>query len=198
MQVALSRIAIIGWGSLIWDLEILKPHVAGEWQMEAGPRLPMEFSRVSPKRKLGLAVCLDPVAGVPCQTHIIRSTRGEMPAAVEDLRARERAPEGRIGAYHASFQHGRMPEVVALVRAWCEANDWDGAVWTDLEPNFKAHTKLEFSVAEGIRYLKTMRGENLEEAYAYIENAPVQTATPLRAALAKDAWWQGLGLGQQN
>ena len=190
--MALSKIAIIGWGSLIWDLEILAPHTAGGWQMASGPKLPMEFSRVSPKRKLGLAVCLDPVVGVPCQTHIIRSARGDIHSAVEDLRERERAPQGRIGAYHAEFQHGRMPEVVALVQAWCAANGWDGAVWTDLEPNFKAHTGRGFSVKEGITYLKTLRGESLEEAYNYIQNAPAHTATPLRAALATNSWWQGL------
>ncbi|MBL1436986.1 MAG: hypothetical protein COB08_012430 [Rhodobacteraceae bacterium] len=192
------KIAIIGWGSLIWDLEILTPHVAGEWHMEGGPRLPMEFSRVSPKRKLGLVVCLDPKAGVPCKTHIIRSTRENIHDAISDLQARERAPDGLIGAYHADFQHGRMPDVVARVQKWCAQMGWDGAVWTDLEPNFEAHTMRGFSVAEGICYLKTLGGESLEEAYAYIENAPVQTATPLRAALAKDAWWQGLGLGSKN
>jgi len=188
--VAVSKIAIIGWGSLIWDLEILTPHTVGAWHMAGGPKLPMEFSRVSPKRKLGLAVCLDPVVGVPCQTHVIRSKRGDIHAAIEDLRARERAPEGRIGAYHPDFQHGRMPEVVALVQDWCVANGWDGAVWTDLEPNFLENTGQAFSVESGIAYLKALRGESLEEAYNYIQNAPTHTATPLRAALAQNSWWQ--------
>ena len=192
--MALSRIAIIGWGSLIWDLEILAPHVTGDWLMEAGPKLPMEFSRVSPKRKLGLAVCLDPAVGVACKTHIIRSARGDIAGALEDLRARERAPMGRIGAFHQDFQHGRMPEVVELVAGWCADNGWDGAVWTDLEPNFKAHTAQDFSVERGVEYLKTLQGESLVEAYNYIENAPKQTATPLRAALKYDPWWQGLKL----
>ncbi len=188
----MSRIAIIGWGSLIWDIEILAPYVTGDWQMNAGPQLPMEFSRVSPKRKLGLAVCLDPVVGVPCQTHVIASARAGIEAAVEDLRARERAPVERIGAYHRRFQHGRMPEVLEIVENWCAANGWDGAVWTDLEPNFHAHTAQEFSVARGIAYLKTLRGDSLIEAHNYIQNAPAQTRTPLRQALATDPWWQAL------
>jgi hypothetical protein len=33
----------------------------------------MEFSRISPKRAMGLVVCLDPAAGVPCPTHAIGS-----------------------------------------------------------------------------------------------------------------------------
>ena len=190
--MAVSRIAIIGWGSLVWDLENLTPHTQGDWLMEAGPKLPMEFSRISLKRKLGLAVCLDPEVGVPCKTHVIASVRGDIHAAVEDLRLRERAPYGLIGAHHAGFKHGRMPEVLQIVQKWCEAEGWDGAVWTDLEPNFSAHTKRGFSVSEGIRYLKTLKGESLEEAYNYIQNASAQTATPLRAALVKDRWWIGL------
>lgn len=187
------KIAIIGWGSLIWDLENLAPQVVGEWQMQSGPRLPMEFSRVSPKRKLGLAVCLDPVAGVHCETHVIRSVRRDIFAAVEDLRARERAPEGLIGAFHTEgHSHGRMPKVLEIMQAWCAQNGWDGAVWTDLEPNFYSHTEQVFSVKTGIEYLKTLQGESLAEAYSYIQNAPVQTATPLRNALKSDEWWQGL------
>ena len=72
------RIAILGWGSLIWDIEILAPHVTGAWQMSGGPDLPMEFSRVSAKRKMGLAVCLDPQDGALCPTHAIRSTRTQV------------------------------------------------------------------------------------------------------------------------
>ena len=70
-----GRYAIIGWGSLIWDLEILTPHVDLPWRMRAGPALPMEFSRISIKRKMALAVCLDIERGVPCATHAVPSRR---------------------------------------------------------------------------------------------------------------------------
>ena len=54
-----GRIAVIGWGSLIWDLDNLAHLITGDWMMGAGPSLPFEFTRVSPKRKMGLAVCPD-------------------------------------------------------------------------------------------------------------------------------------------
>ena len=105
----MSRIAIIGWGSLIWDLEILTPHTTGDWLMEHGPRLPMEFSRVSHKRKMGLVVCLDPFHGTECMTHVVRSTKNDISQTIDDLAARERAPLGLIGAVHVGgFQKGRM------------------------------------------------------------------------------------------
>jgi len=191
--VALSKIAVIGWGSLIWDLENLTPNIKGDWLMEAGPQLPMEFSRISPKRKLGLVVCLDPEVGVGCQTNVISSAKSDITQIIDDLAARERAPLGLIGAVHADgLKKGRMPEVTETVAAWCDANGWDGAVWTDLEPNFSAHTQQVFSIDAGIAYLRTLSGENLTEAFNYIENAPVQTRTPLRSALAADDWWQSL------
>ena len=185
-------IAIIGWGSLIWDLENLAPHVTGAWEMTAGPILPMEFSRISPKRKMGLVVCLDPTVGVPCPTHVIASKSNDISTVAAHLQARERAPAALIGAYHPRLQHGRMPEVVKTVQVWCAQNGWDGAVWTDLEPNFEAHTQQAFSIKNAITYLQTLRGESLSEAHSYIENAPTQTHTPLRKALAKSTWWQAL------
>jgi len=194
-----SRIAILGWGSLIWDLEILAPHTAGDWLMEHGPLLPMEFSRVSPKRKLGLVICLDPVVGVECATNVIQSSRVNISHTIVDLAARERAPLDRIGAVHSDgLQKGRMPEVCKAVAEWCEANTWDGAVWTDLEPNFYDYTQQNFTIDEGQSYLRTLSGENLIEAHNYIENAPHQTQTPLRAALANNAWWQGLKKNRQT
>jgi hypothetical protein len=186
-------IAIIGWGSLIWDLEILTPQTKGAWLMEAGPQLPMEFSRISPKRKLGLVVCLDPEVGVGCQTHAIKSSKSDITQTINDLAARERAPLNLIGAVHADgLQKGRMSEVTKAVVQWCDENGWDGAVWTDLEPNFAAFTQQDFTVDAGLAYLRTLDGENLTEAFNYIENAPVQTRTPLRTALSTDDWWQSL------
>lgn len=186
-------IAILGWGSLIWDLENLTPHTKGGWMMEAGPQLPMEFSRISPKRKMGLVVCLDPEVGVGCQTNVISSAKPDITQTIEDLAARERAPLDLIGAVHADgLFKGRMSEVTEAVASWCDANGWDGAVWTDLEPNFSAHTQQDFSIEAGIAYLRTLSGEHLVEAFNYIENAPPQTRTPLRTALAADEWWKSL------
>jgi hypothetical protein len=186
-------VAILGWGSLLWDLDDLAPKVAGGWDLRAGPRLPMEFSRISPKRRMSLVVCLDPEHGAGCATHAIRSTRGEVAEAVADLAARERATPERIGwADAAGRGAGRMPEVVAAVGEWCAARGWDAAVWTDLEPNFREITGAAFSIADGIGYLRTLDDGGLGEARRYIRQAPGTTRTPLRRALACDPWWRGL------
>ncbi len=188
-----DRIAILGWGSLLWDLDDLAEHVHGDWMQRAGPRLPMEFSRISAKRKDGLVVCLDPKVGVPCATHAIVSRADRIATARADLARRERAPDHRVGWADISGRgESRMPEVIAQVAIWCEENGWAGAVWTDLEPNFELNTGQPFSVENGIAYLKTLSGENLTEALQYIRRAPPTTRTPLRRALSRDPWWRDL------
>jgi hypothetical protein len=185
--------AVIGWGSLIWDLDDLAPKVAGPWRMRAGPRLPLEFSRISAKRRMGLVACVDAEVGVPCPTHAIASTRASLAESREDLALRERCSSGRIGwALADGTGECRVRGVPALVAAWCRANGWAGAVWTDLEPNFRETTGRAFSVPGGRDYLATLSGDSLREAFHYIRNAPATTRTPLRRALACDAWWRGL------
>jgi hypothetical protein len=188
----MSRYAVLGWGSLIWDLENLHPHVQGDWAMGAGPALPMEFTRVSPKRKRALAVCLDATHGVACTTHAIASTRGHIGAVVTDLARRERAPKEHIGAVCIQTGHasGASAVIVEGVREWCLGAGWAGAVWTDLPSNFVDQLGEGFSVTRAIAYLRNLTGESLDEAVRYIENAPAATDTPLRRALASEPWWR--------
>lgn len=191
-----GRYAIIGWGSLIWDLEILTPHVTLPWEMEAGPILPMEFSRISAKRKMGLAVCLDAEAGDPCPTHVIASRRETLDETVQDLAERERAPIERIGGVclRSGARQGRV-HFSTMIELWCREHNWQGAVWTDLDSNFQVMRNTPFSVQTGVEYLKTLKGERLEEAVRYIMNAPKPTNTRLRRALMADTWWRDAAVG---
>jgi hypothetical protein len=186
-----GKYAILGWGSLIWDLDILAPHVHGGWLIERGPRLRMEFTRISPKRKLALAVCLDNEHGVPCPTHVMVSARSDVLAARDDLAERERAPKAEIGAVclETDLCAGRA-DFANQVRDWCIVEGWTGAVWTDLRSNYVALRKEYFSIARAVEYLKTLPDLSLDEAVTYIESAPLTTDTPLRRALAADPWWQ--------
>lgn len=190
-----GKFAVIGYGSLIWDLEVLEPHVSLPWHMGGGPRMPMEFSRISPKRLMGLVVVLDAEHGVACATHAVPSRRESIHAAAEDLRERERSPSiDFIGAVclQSGFQRAHSPAIAEVVRAWCEEHEVSGAVWTDLPKNFAEHAGEPFSLEAARRYLRTLEGDSLAEAVRYIDNAPVETATPLRALLATDDWWLSL------
>ncbi|MEL6999690.1 MAG: hypothetical protein AAFP68_15625 [Pseudomonadota bacterium] len=186
-----GRYAVLGWGSLIWDLEILEAHVELPWRMEHGPHLPMEFSRISAKRKMGLAVCLDHEFGQACPTHAVPSRRTEIGAVADDLARRERAPVEMIGAVcHATGTRDGRAEIVEIIADWCTEHGWTGAVWTDLRSNFTEMSGHAFSFDAAGAHLRTLTDEQLEEAVRYITFAPVATDTPLRRTLMQDPWWR--------
>ena len=186
-----GRIAILGWGSLIWDLDDLAPKVEGDWLIGHGPDLPMEFSRISPKRRRALVVCLDAAVGAPCRTNAILSARAGIDEAIDDLRARERAQRReQIGAvFQGEVAQAATPAVAEAVLEWCDRTGAAGAVWTDLDPNYMAETGEAFSIERGLAYLRRLEGDSLVEAVRYIQYAPAATDTPLRRALAAADWW---------
>lgn len=188
-----GRYAILGWGSLLWDLADLSPKVAGPWHVGAGPRLPLEFSRISPKRRMSLVVVIDPEHGEDCPTHAIASRRRRIGEAAHDLRRRERAMTLRhIGAVclASGLVRASHPDTAGRVRAWCRRTGAIGAVWTDLPRNFEDRAGEAFSVEAGLAYLRALEGRSASEARRYIDGAPAATDTPLRRRLAAELWWR--------
>lgn len=189
-----AHVAIIGWGSLIWDLDDLAPKVVGPWRRGVGPALSVEFSRVSPKRLGALALVIDPENGQARPTSVIVSAKTDVSAAHRDLAARERAAPASIGWVDVIEDAGqsRAPGVAEAVADWCRAEGWKGAVWTDLAPNFSDAVGEVFSISAARAYLETLSGAALIEAVRYVECAPRETDTPLRRALREDPWWRDL------
>ena len=188
----MAKIAVIGWGSLLWDLDDLEPHVEGDWQVAGGPLLPLEFVRVSAKRKMALAVVIDYDHGVPCASSHIQSRRGDVMETVGDLARRERAPEDQIGYLDRSSgaSRSRHPSVHEGMLSWLEQTGYDAAVWTDLTRNYEEMLGHGYSLDAAIGYLKALPQPSLIEAHRYIESAPANVETPLRAALRDLDWWQ--------
>ena len=189
------NIAIIGWGSLLWDLEVLEPHVHPGWQRGAGPVLPLEFSRVSPKRLRALALIIDPDHGTACRTSLVTSRKTTLERAASDLAERERAPMDRIG--FASRRGAWQSTISGLennLQTWFVECDYDAAVWTDLPANFHDETGTPYSIKRAVEYLKTLNGDALLEAKRYIELAPEESMTALRRALSSEDWWKTIPL----
>ena len=188
------RCVIIGFGSLLWDLDTLQPQVVGPWEYYTGPTLPLEFSLVSQKRKRALALVIDLEHGTPCPTCVIKSRRNAIVEAERDLSARERSPITGIGFYDRDTSDGRSHSrsILKQLSNWLESGPWDSPVWTDGTSNFRAATGIEFSVPNACDYLRSLSDASLVEAKHYIENAPNRVDTPLRRALAQDAWWRNL------
>lgn len=187
----MSKIAVIGFGSLLWDLDDLAPKVSGEWKMYEGPILPLEFSLVSRKRHYALALVIDYGDGAPCPTCVIDSVRSEIGAAIVDLANRERMEPTNIGFVdrNTGESHSHREETRNTLWNWIENSNYDGAVWTDGERNFEALTGRAFSLKTAQDHLRSLQGISLEEARRYIRNAPARVETPLRRALEGAPWW---------
>lgn len=188
------RIAVLAWGSLIWDRRELA--IAEEF-MPCGPHLPIEFCRVSGDGRLTLVI--DETFGAFCSTYSAMSASGDLNTAIENLRMREGMPSAkRVGfvdvAYgrHSDEAMKRHTDAVAGIMAWAQANAFDAAIWTALANNFHELDKAAepFSIDAAIRYLKTRDDATRRTALRYIRTAPQEVQTPVRAAVTHH-WPEG-------
>jgi hypothetical protein len=175
------KIAIIAWGSLVWDPRTLQ--IKGDWNNN-GPMLNIEFSRVSKDGRLTLVV--DPGNGEEVKTYFAQSKRNDLGDAIADLRDREGTIRKRIGfidLINGSDSKTEFPDQVDVftkIQDWCRSQNFDAAVWTALPSQFKDQTKLDFSVDNAITYLKNLPKSARENALDYIRNAPQEIVTPVR------------------
>src|SRR5262245_47647928 len=121
------KISILGWGSIILDPRELSTTTDFE---PIGPRLPVEFCRVSRDGRLTLVI--DDSVGVPCATYSARSSFDELDAAMENLRVRERMPtEKGVGfvvvdcSRQSAVATERHPYATKTIVAWAQANALD-------------------------------------------------------------------------
>ncbi len=179
-----DRIAIIGWGSLIWDQGNLK--ISSErWSLD-GPRLPVEFIRKSSNGRITLVIC-DKYLDNPdiwVKTYWNYSTLESLETARIDLRKREGTPDiANIGFYYQDQCSARNDRILNIIRKWAKEKGLIGVIWTD----FGSKRNLETSNV--IPYLRTLQGGLLTEAKCYIEKAPLQIRTPLRKEIQDVLGW---------
>ena len=178
-----DRIALLGWGSLLWEGGAEFDQWHDPWQSD-GPILNIEFSRVSRRRRGALTLVIDPENGVPVRSAWCLSLRQTIEDAAEDLRRREETAAKKIGLVRprTTATAGRS-EGIEAIRTWAKEKDLDGVAWTDLQSNFAASVGVPFSVAAALRYLNGLDGEALKGAQEYFERAPAFVQTPLRDAV---------------
>jgi hypothetical protein len=192
------RVAIVAWGSLVWDRRALA--IAGDFEPN-GPRLPIEFCRVSgrgnaPRR---LTLVIDENMGCSCLSYSALSRFDNLTSAMENLRQREGMDHVNgvgfvdcVGVTESRRAVERHPAAVETIRAWARANGFDAAIWTALASNFRepAAANEPFSVEAAIRYLSARDRTALEAALKYIRCAPPEVQTPVRAAV-NERWPEG-------
>lgn len=176
------RIAIIGWGSLIWAPRELA--LESRWHKD-GPELPVEFARRSGGGRLTLVTLQSSELQ---RTYWATSRFGSLDAARENLRMREGTP--RVASIHWASKadsHDASDAVARRVQAWLVAQDkLDGAVWAGLEPTLSEHNV----VATAVAYLMSLSEgtETYRLAHEYMVKAPPQIQTPVRKAMQQRGW----------
>ena len=121
------RIAILGWGSLLWDERPEFDETHDDWQPD-GPILPLEFSRVSGSRKRALTLVIDSENGTDCRVAYAMSKRRSPEDAIADLRCREGTVMKRIGFWFADGSIRCDPEVPDAIVPWAKGKGLDVVV----------------------------------------------------------------------
>ena len=184
------EIAVLAWGSLVWkpanDFGELSVRPGSTWGAD-GPRLPVEFARISSDGRLTLVV----VPGYEHETRVLWRHSGldDVDAAVDNLAQREtNAPRAAIHAVTAAGDRlGQAdPAVADRVERWVLRQDGvDAAVWTGLGPGprWRDHGYDGFSPEHALAYARSLKGKTRRDTIEYVRNAPPQIDTPVRRAL---------------
>ncbi|MCX6885443.1 MAG: hypothetical protein NTX27_10410 [Verrucomicrobia bacterium] len=179
------KIAILGWGSLIWDKRQLA--ISGEWQ-PGGPVLKIEFSRISKDGRLTLVI--DEQNGTGTATLSARSEFTHLNDAIANLREREKTSAEKIGYVNLisrterDYSRQHHPAACDAITFWAQANCWDAVIWTALISNFEQERHQPFSVPAAVAYVASLAGESSALALEYLRRAPAVVDTPVRRQLS--------------
>jgi len=180
------KVAIIGWGSLVWKPEPLL--IVGNFEPTT-LHLPIEICRISKNKTLTLAI--DGTCGKLCPVYVATSGFDKLSDSIKDLREREETNRKNIGfvdllaEQRSASAQSRGFKTVEIIKLWAMESGYDAAVWTALSSNFAETDKANeaFSIDAAIRYLERLNDETLDCALNYIRRAPAQVQTPVRAAV---------------
>ena len=185
------KIAILGWGSLLWQPKDLQFDKEIGWS-ENGPMLPIEFARISKDGRLTLVITKD-VKEV--KTYFAISNYKTLEEAVLNLAVREGCGREQIGGYDKSkntFSTKVFFEQNIL--EWINNTDIDAVIWTNLGENWAVKNDdgkvIEIVPNERVDYLKKLKNNKRALAEEYIRRTPTQIKTHYRSLIEKELGWK--------
>jgi len=183
------NIAILGWGSLIWQPEELSYDKTRDWQ-ENGPFLPIEFSRISNNGRLTLVI--DKNVEQEVETLYAVSLYENLDLAILNLAIREGTDTSKIGFYNRQTNN-IFPKDFHFsenIREWIKKTEFDAVIWTNLSIRFKDKIGLPINADNVIKYLQTLPEETKVLAEEYIRKTPVQINTTFREKIEEKLDWK--------
>ena len=183
------NIAVVGWGSLIWCPGSLR--LRTRWHRD-GPRLPIEFARISGDQRLTLVIhpgCEEQT------TYWAISGHDDPQQAIDNLKEREGCRARDIG-WIVADDVGDQDAVRAKIKEWLNRKpEMDAAVWTNLVTSWPEKRDREFNYEDAVRYLEELERRQqeatgcLRRARDYVRNAPEQIQTPVRKRMSARTDW---------
>ena len=187
----MAIIAVLGWGSLLWDKRAGFDEFHGAWE-PGGPELHIEFSRISSTRAGALTLVIDPMHGSVCRVSYALSSRQDPEDAIADLMSREGTTRRNIGYYFTDENVAQARDAATLdtVKTWAQTNGIDITIWSDLRSNFEMKTGRPFSSSAAVAHIRSLSPEGRAAAAAYVGHAPAFVQTPIRAELEAAPWFK--------
>lgn len=187
----IMKIAILGWGSLIWQPKELEFDKVFGWQKD-GPTLPIEFSRISKDGRLTLVITVN---GTKVPVLYALSNHQSVEEAVLNLAVREGSGRNSIGSYDKrkdEFSHDVFFKQNIL--NWIKDKDIDAVIWTNLGENWnikneKGEIIRQIQPNNRIEYLKELKGNTSALAEEYIRRTPPQIQTHFRKLIEEELNW---------
>ena len=187
------KIAILGWGSLIWNPKSLQYNTTFGWQKD-GPMLPLEFSRISQDSRLTLV--LDPNA-ILVQSLYAISTNTTIEEAILNLAVREGSARSAIGYFDKknNKSHPESFEYIENIKEWLTFHpEIDAVIWTNLKANWKKTDRVKSKKRDRLEHLKTLDEPTKAIAEEYIRKTPIQIATNFRKQIENEFKWYPIEL----
>jgi hypothetical protein len=180
-------IAILGWGSLIWDPADEFDAQHHRW-LRGGPVIKVEFSRVSATRNGALTLVID-TTGADTEVSYCLSKRARLRDAIT---SREGTTDENIG-FHSlgDGKHNKKDAIsYAAIKNWAETKGLDAVIWTALQSNFESVCGRPFSRDAAIAHVQSLEPRGKAAAGEYVWRAPDFVRTPVRTALEAEPWFR--------
>lgn len=185
-------IALLGWGSLVWDSRGLS--IGSPWQAD-GPVVRVEFLRQSNNGRLTLVLS---ESAEPVHSLWTTFSGVGLAEAREELRTREGVPRKNFDRHVSSWSQGESrPGSLPGLQAWADARGIESVVWTTLPPKFSGSDDRAPSVEEAVAYLAGLPAPVRGLAEEYVRRAPQQIDTRYRRCIeAELGWYYSGGLAE--